>query len=278
MQIPCRHIFKFLLLKNLEAFRPHLCAQRWTKAYYYQSHSGIAGPIVPHPQPIHITKVRVPHEKDKFKKAATLTKDINNLVSNMSNSQYEFYVDKIRNLRSELIRELDPQNSAPAQGYSATQTISNPRGNVNQPPHQETFFEAFSENEHNAGESTNQIGPMEKNAHISTIQLPQMFPNGCNNDAESSKARFITQTISNPRDNGNESSRQETFSQEILENQHNFDESFGQMNQMQESTREPTYRELWEMVRNLKNNVEKSQPQQFSSQITPHPPNNSLSN
>lgn len=106
MQIPCRHIFKFLITKELELFKSDLCAQRWTKSYYYKSHPAISGfQYVAPNQPIHLTKVRVPEEIEKFKRTAAVTKDINTLVSNMSNSQFEYFFEKIKDMRSEIRSE-----------------------------------------------------------------------------------------------------------------------------------------------------------------------------
>lgn len=125
MQIPCRHIFQFLFTKNLELFKPNLCAERWTKSYYYKSHPAISGlECVAPGQPIHVTKVRVPEEKEKFKRTATLTKDLNNLLSNMSNSEFEYYYSIIGNVRSGILNRMNtfreeenPTSSAPLISY-----------------------------------------------------------------------------------------------------------------------------------------------------------------
>lgn len=104
MQIPCRHIFKFFVIKELELFAPQLCAQRWTKNYYYKSHPALTHyEDILQPKPIHSVQVRVPSEIDKYKKAATITRDINNFVSTMSNSEFTYYLDKIRDIRNEML-------------------------------------------------------------------------------------------------------------------------------------------------------------------------------
>lgn len=103
MRIPCRHIFKFLLTNKSDLYKPELCDRRWTKAYYYTSHPAINGTQYKAPQqPTHIAKVRVPEEIEKFKRFASMTKDINNFGSNMSNSQFQYFYDKVRNIRSEM--------------------------------------------------------------------------------------------------------------------------------------------------------------------------------
>lgn len=106
MQMPCRHLFQFWKTKKINLFQPFLCAKRWTKSYYYTSHPAINSmqPLPPH-QPIHVTRVRVPAEIEKYKKSATATKEINNLVSNMSNSQFDYFMGKINEIRSEMISE-----------------------------------------------------------------------------------------------------------------------------------------------------------------------------
>lgn len=106
MQIPCRHLFKFWLMKEMDLFQPDLCAIRWTKSYYYDSHPAINSfeQVTPRP-PTHVVRLRVPTEIDKFKKSATVTKDINNFMSNMSNSQFEYFLEKVRNVRSEMVNK-----------------------------------------------------------------------------------------------------------------------------------------------------------------------------
>lgn len=106
MEIPCRHLFKFWATKNIDLFQPYLCAKRWTKEYYYTSHPALnqLQHVLPK-QPIHFAKVRVPSEMDKYKKSSHVTKDINNLVSNMSNSQFNYFMGKMNDIRSEMVGE-----------------------------------------------------------------------------------------------------------------------------------------------------------------------------
>lgn len=104
MKIPCRHIFQFLKLNEQDLFVPDLIEQRWTHAYFYKSHPALnnANPITA-PRPISFSSIRVPEEVDKYKKTAKVTKDINNFVASMSNSQFEFFFDKIKDMRNEII-------------------------------------------------------------------------------------------------------------------------------------------------------------------------------
>lgn len=59
MEIPCQHLFQFWLTKNMELFKPDLCATRWTKSYYYDSHPAINSfeYVAPRP-PTHVVRVR----------------------------------------------------------------------------------------------------------------------------------------------------------------------------------------------------------------------------
>ncbi|KAG4068436.1 hypothetical protein HA402_004776 [Bradysia odoriphaga] len=104
MELKCQHLFKFWAAKKVELFQSFLCAKRWTKAYYYTSHPAINSIqyTAPH-QPIHFVKVRVPSEMEKYKKSATVIKDINNLLSSMSNSQFDYFIGKINDVRSEMV-------------------------------------------------------------------------------------------------------------------------------------------------------------------------------
>lgn len=119
MEIPCRHLLQFLATKNLDLFQPGLCATRWTKAYYYKSHPAInAIEYVPPQLPVHVARVRIPSEMEKYKKTATLTKDINNMVSNMSNSQFQYFFGKIQDIRTEIVGESTNLSEEPVAGSS----------------------------------------------------------------------------------------------------------------------------------------------------------------
>lgn len=112
MVIPCRHIFKFLSIKEDDLFLPNLVAERWTKAYYYQSHPALNNyEHIAAPQPISFKTIRVPEEINKFKKTATLTKDINNALCNMSNSEFEYFYHEVKNMRNRAIAARTPGSS-----------------------------------------------------------------------------------------------------------------------------------------------------------------------
>lgn len=103
MKVPCRHIFKLLQSQECDLFVPSLCLERWTKQYYNTSHPALSANeqrILP--QPISVHRLRVPDEISKYKKTATVTKEINNLAASMSSSQYDYFLDKIQKLRHEM--------------------------------------------------------------------------------------------------------------------------------------------------------------------------------
>lgn len=54
---------------------------------------------------LYVFGVRVPSEIDKYKKTATVTKTINNLMSNMTNSQFNYFSYKLRDISSEIVGE-----------------------------------------------------------------------------------------------------------------------------------------------------------------------------
>ncbi len=103
MRVPCRHIFKLLQAEECDLFVPSLCLERWTKRYYNQSHPALsAGDQIVLPRPIHVQWIRVPDEISKYRKAANITKQINNLAASMSTSQYDYYMTKLNNLHHDM--------------------------------------------------------------------------------------------------------------------------------------------------------------------------------
>jgi len=88
----------------MDLFAPELCAARWTLQYYNQSHPALQmNEHNPLTVPIYIQKVRVPEEKDKYKAAASITKEINTLVSTMTTGEYTFYMEKLKVLKTQII-------------------------------------------------------------------------------------------------------------------------------------------------------------------------------
>lgn len=105
MILPCRHILKFREQRNIDVFAPELCERRWTKQYYSKSHPALQmNENIPVAVPIYVHKIRVPEEKDKFKAAASVTKEINSLVSTMTTGEYTFYMEKLKSLKAQIIR------------------------------------------------------------------------------------------------------------------------------------------------------------------------------
>lgn len=102
MHLPCRHIFQFRKSSNLDLFEPSLCAMRWSKQYYYEWHPALNCVTLSNRIANKCTVVRVPEEIEKYKSAAKLTTDINGDLSSLSPAQYNVYMDKLKNLRSEI--------------------------------------------------------------------------------------------------------------------------------------------------------------------------------
>lgn len=57
---------------------------------------------IPRPNPISVQTIKVPAEKNRYKKAAAVTKEINNLASTMSGEQYEFYMEQLIALKNNM--------------------------------------------------------------------------------------------------------------------------------------------------------------------------------
>lgn len=100
MDLPCKHIFSFCRQNDLDPFLPHLCATRWTKHYYNKSHPALnLDGNVPVSAPIYIQAVRTPHEKDKYKSVAAVTKELNTLISTLPHNRYNYVMDKLKNFK-----------------------------------------------------------------------------------------------------------------------------------------------------------------------------------
>lgn len=104
MNIPCRHIFKLLENKNLNMFEPSLCSNRWTKQYYHESHPALSAyDETAQPQPVFAHKVKRPDEVSKFKKAAAVTKELNNRASMLSGAEYDVFMEKVTDFANSML-------------------------------------------------------------------------------------------------------------------------------------------------------------------------------
>lgn len=103
MILPCKHIFTVLEIQQKNVFVPALCCERWTKSFYQKSHPSLAvyGEIQPS-KPIHVQTMRIPSEIDKYKKMNKVSKEICNMGSGMSTSQYQYFVEKMTTIRDEI--------------------------------------------------------------------------------------------------------------------------------------------------------------------------------
>lgn len=103
MKLPCRHVFQLLQSTNDDLFVPALCDVRWTKQYYYKSHPALSAyEQIPHPQPVSVSRTRVPAEIEKYKKASTITKEMTNFAASMSTDQFDYYLIKMQSLNDEM--------------------------------------------------------------------------------------------------------------------------------------------------------------------------------
>lgn len=126
MKLPCRHMLKFLTINNLDPFVPDVCAMRWTKQYYNESHPVLNANIeVTGIKPVFVTTIRVPEERERFKKTAKITSKMNSLASSMSTGQYTYYLDKMKNICDEMTN--GPLNSQ--QENSDVDVVSDAGGN-----------------------------------------------------------------------------------------------------------------------------------------------------
>lgn len=88
----------------MEMFSPEICAPRWRAQYYNASHPALQmNTPIPATVPIYIQKVRVPEEKDRYKAAASVTKEINTLVSHMATGEYTFFMEQLKNFKKRIV-------------------------------------------------------------------------------------------------------------------------------------------------------------------------------
>lgn len=96
MELPCRHILKFLSDREMDTFASHLCAVRWTKDHFNSSHPT----LLPHGQisatTATYTTVRNQERIDHHKKNAAMAKEIRNIASELPLAVQSDFVTKIK--------------------------------------------------------------------------------------------------------------------------------------------------------------------------------------
>lgn len=102
MSLPCRHILKFLIVNEFDPFVPELCAIRWTKEYYANSHPGLSSHVqINNTAPVYV-QVRDKNRIDQYKKSNTITKEIRDIAINLPSSEQTLFLDKLKDLRNEM--------------------------------------------------------------------------------------------------------------------------------------------------------------------------------
>ncbi|KAG4065407.1 hypothetical protein HA402_002805 [Bradysia odoriphaga] len=102
MQLPCRHIMKLSETLGGDAFKPDLCATRWTKAYFEDSHPAL------HLQKKIIstkavyTRVRDQNVVDQYKKNVAVVKEVKEFVFGLSPANQSRFVDAMKNFPNEI--------------------------------------------------------------------------------------------------------------------------------------------------------------------------------
>lgn len=100
---------KVLELQESTLFVPSLCCYRWTKKYFNESHPVLSAYNVQSSEPIHVHTMKVPSEIDKFKKMSKISKEICNMGSGMSTGEFQYFMEKVTNLRNEMSGTILPQ-------------------------------------------------------------------------------------------------------------------------------------------------------------------------
>lgn len=109
MNLPCRHILKFFMSNEVDSFVPEMCAMRWSKYYYQNSHPALSSHIqISNTKPIYVQSI----DKsliDQYKKSNAITKEIRSLAMNFPPEEQTFYFDKLQNLRKEMLNSSNSQ-------------------------------------------------------------------------------------------------------------------------------------------------------------------------
>lgn len=195
MNLPCRHIFKLLTNQDLELFVPTVCAYRWTKQAHHKYHPALtAGGAVNPPRPVSMQTIKVPDEINKYKKAAAVTKEINNLASTMNSSKYKYYMEQLAVLKNQMLNpDVEPEDqndlessntetpnmgctaSNPLRTYSgnvrASDTIATVTNNDNEAASSNPL--ALQTNNDNEAGPSNQLILQSSRNNIGLIKLPQ---------------------------------------------------------------------------------------------------------
>lgn len=98
MGLPCCHIFKFRLLKDLPVFEDKLCLLRWTRSYFLSSHPAFLK-CNSNPTETQNILIQPKSEFEKYREAFTVMKDISAALSTMSHDRYDYYLEKIKQFR-----------------------------------------------------------------------------------------------------------------------------------------------------------------------------------
>lgn len=178
MKIPCRHIFKLLKTQERDLFLPTICAYRWTKQYYNQSHPVLTvyGEIH-QPRPISVQTIKIPDEANKYKKAASVTKEINNLASTMQSEKYNFYMEQLIALKNNMLNpNADNEDELDVPVHQKSNRVQSNNVFIREPAATSSNISATSTaaeaNEYEAGPSY-KMATSNTRSEIAAIKLPQ---------------------------------------------------------------------------------------------------------
>lgn len=54
------------------------------------------------PVPLYVQQMRPPEERDKYKAASKVTREINDLAATLTTGQFTFFMDRLQNIRDEI--------------------------------------------------------------------------------------------------------------------------------------------------------------------------------
>lgn len=138
MNIPCRHMFQLFKDQNWNMFQPSVCSLRWTKQYYNQAHPALSShEVLPQLQPVFAKTIKSRDETTKYKKAATVTKEINNVASTLTGSRYDVFMEKLVTFKNSMLQSDEDHDVDPELPVASTSRSVGPEGSS----HSETATE-----------------------------------------------------------------------------------------------------------------------------------------
>ena len=104
MKLPCRHVFSHRITHNMELFDKNICAARWTKNYYHESHRVFSSDSVQNigipvqVSDIQRTSSRILSQHEKYRKAFGIAQKLASLASEIPMKEYHYALECLQKI------------------------------------------------------------------------------------------------------------------------------------------------------------------------------------